>query len=100
MYGLMQNFPLTLPPVFDRAERLFGRKQLVGGTAAGRDRPPSPSGRTGPPPGRRARRARRSPGGRVGTFAWNTARHLGLYLAAPCTGRVLHTLNIRLSRTS
>ena len=30
------------------------------------------------------------------TFAWNTARHLELYFAAPCTGRVLHTLNIRL----
>ena len=34
--------------------------------------------------------------GRVATFAWNTARHLELYFAAPCTGRVLHTLNIRL----
>ena len=34
--------------------------------------------------------------GRVGTFGWNTARHLELYFAAPCTGRVLHTLNIRL----
>ena len=34
--------------------------------------------------------------GRVATFGWNTARHLGLYFAAPCSGRVLHTLNIRL----
>ena len=34
--------------------------------------------------------------GRVATFGWNTARHLELYFAAPCTGRVLHTLNIRL----
>ena len=34
--------------------------------------------------------------GRVGTFAWNTTRHIELYFAAPCTGRVLHTLNIRL----
>jgi fatty-acyl-CoA synthase len=32
----------------------------------------------------------------VATFAWNTARHLELYFAAPCSGRVLHTLNIRL----
>jgi fatty-acyl-CoA synthase len=32
----------------------------------------------------------------VATFAWNTARHLELYFAPPCTGRVLHTLNIRL----
>ena len=34
--------------------------------------------------------------GRVATFAWNTSRHLELYFAAPCSGRVLHTLNIRL----
>ena len=33
----------------------------------------------------------------MATFAWNTARHLELYFAVPCTGRVLHTLNIRLS---
>ena len=37
-----------------------------------------------------------SPDGRVATFSWNTARHLELYFAAPCTGRVLHTLNLRL----
>lgn len=33
----------------------------------------------------------------VGTLAWNGARHLEAYLAVPCTGRVLHTLNVRLS---
>ena len=33
--------------------------------------------------------------GRVGSFAWNTARHLALYFAIPGTGRVLHTINIR-----
>ena len=37
-----------------------------------------------------------APDGRVATFAWNSSRHLELYFAAPCTGRVLHTLNIRL----
>ena len=31
-----------------------------------------------------------------GTFGWNSQRHLELYFAAPCTGRVLHTLNMRL----
>ena len=35
--------------------------------------------------------------GRVATFAWNTSRHLELYFAAPCSGRVLHTANLRLS---
>ena len=33
--------------------------------------------------------------GRVGTFGWNTARHLALYLAIPSSGRVMHTINIR-----
>ena len=36
------------------------------------------------------------PGDRVGTFGWNSLRHLELYLAVPCMGAVLHTLNIRL----
>ncbi len=35
-------------------------------------------------------------GDRVATFAWNNLRHLELYFAIPCTGAVLHTLNIRL----
>jgi fatty-acyl-CoA synthase len=35
-------------------------------------------------------------GERVGTFAWNNQRHLELYMAVPCVGAVLHTLNIRL----
>ena len=33
----------------------------------------------------------------VATLAWNSYRHLEAYFAIPCTGRVLHTLNIRLS---
>jgi fatty-acyl-CoA synthase len=36
-------------------------------------------------------------GDRVGTFAWNSHRHLEVYFAAPCMGAVLHTVNIRLS---
>ncbi|MHB8533187.1 MAG: AMP-binding protein, partial [Solirubrobacteraceae bacterium] len=35
-------------------------------------------------------------GERVATFAWNNQSHMELYFAAPCTGAVLHTLNIRL----
>jgi len=35
-------------------------------------------------------------GDRVGTFAWNNQSHLELYFAVPCSGAVLHTLNIRL----
>ena len=36
------------------------------------------------------------PGDRVGSFAWNNRRHFELYLAAPCLGAVLHTVNVRL----
>jgi fatty-acyl-CoA synthase len=97
MQGLMSSFPLTLPHAFHRAERLFGDKQIV--TAA-------PNGRERTSYADWTQRTRRLAGaldalgisgdGRVATFAWNTARHLELYFAAPCSGRVLHTLNIRL----
>jgi fatty-acyl-CoA synthase len=36
-------------------------------------------------------------GERVATLGWNSYRHLECYFAVPCTGRVLHTLNLRLS---
>ena len=97
MLGLMQDRPLTLPHVFHRAERVFGHKTLVTATANGQDEITVAQW---------AVRVRRlataldslglSADARVGTFCWNTARHLELYLAAPCSGRVLHTLNIRL----
>src|SRR5918994_7414077 len=97
MQGLMQDVPLTLPPLFGRAETLYYDKELVTATATGITRTTY---------GDWAARTRRlggvlddlgvSDGGRVATFAWNTARHLELYFGIPCTGRVLHTLNIRL----
>src|SRR3954469_14214434 len=93
----MSPYQLTLPHLFDRAEKLFASKGIATATRAGIERTTY---------GEWAQRTRRlagaldalgvSAGGRVGTFAWNTARHLELYFAAPCTGRVLHTLNIRL----
>ncbi len=33
----------------------------------------------------------------MATLAWNSSRHLEAYFAVPCTGRVLHTLNVRVS---
>jgi fatty-acyl-CoA synthase len=35
-------------------------------------------------------------GATVGSFAWNGHRHLELYYGVPCSGRVLHTINVRL----
>jgi fatty-acyl-CoA synthase len=97
MHGLMQDIPLTITHLFDRAEQYHAHKPIVTATGSGRERTTY---------GAWARRTRRlggvldsldvSESGRVATFAWNTARHLELYFAAPCTGRVLHTLNIRL----
>ncbi|HZU72141.1 MAG TPA: long-chain fatty acid--CoA ligase [Acidimicrobiales bacterium] len=97
MQGLMQDFPLTIDSIFRRAERLFPYKSVATATGAGVERTTY---------GAWAERTRRLGGaldelgisatGRVATFAWNSTRHLELYFAAPCTGRVLHTLNIRL----
>ncbi len=97
MQGLMQDGPLVLTHFFERAETLFPKKEVVTSTRAGIVRETY---------GEWAHRSRLLGGvfdqlgisadGRIGTFAWNTARHLELYFAAPCSGRVLHTLNIRL----
>ncbi|CAN5888721.1 long-chain fatty acid--CoA ligase [soil metagenome] len=97
MQGLMQDYPLTLPHVFHRVERLFPDKGIVTALPTGKERVSY---------GEWAERTRRLGGvldtlgisadGRVATFSWNTSRHLELYFAAPCTGRVLHTLNLRL----
>ncbi|HZQ28492.1 MAG TPA: long-chain fatty acid--CoA ligase, partial [Acidimicrobiales bacterium] len=97
MQGLMQDFPLTIPHLFQRAERLFPDKEVVTVTHTGRERTTY---------GEWADRTRRlgglldtlgiSEAGRAATFGWNTARHLECYFGIPCTGRVLHTLNIRL----
>jgi fatty-acyl-CoA synthase len=97
MQGLMQDRPLSITHLFTRAERIFPGKEIVTATKNGLERTDY---------GAWAERTRRLGGvlddlgisadGRVATFAWNTARHLELYFAAPCSGRVLHTLNIRL----
>jgi len=36
-------------------------------------------------------------GATVASMAWNGSRHLELYFGVPCSGRVLHTANIRLT---
>src|ERR671910_107251 len=97
MRGLMQDYPLTVDSMFRHVEQHHGDGTIVTN---------NPGGVTRTTYAEWARRARGLGGvldelgvssdGRVGTFAWNTARHLELYFAAPCTGRVLHTLNIRL----
>ena len=96
--GLMQDRPLALPPLVDRAAAMFGHKRVVTATASRRgDVDLGRRSSTGPGGSRRPRPPRRCPAARAsGTFGWNSQRHLELYLAVPGSGRVLHTLNHRL----
>ncbi len=97
MQGLMMDYPLTLHHAFDRAVRLFSRKEVVTQTDG------APHRYTYGDWGKRTiqlanalKSAGVEQGDRIATFAWNTYRHLELYFAIPCIGAVLHTLNIRL----
>jgi fatty-acyl-CoA synthase len=93
----MQDYPLTVDAIFRHVERHHGDATVATAGPGGVERVSYAQW---------AGRARRLGGvldllgvsgdGRVGTFGWNSARHLELYFAVPGTGRVLHTLNIRL----
>ncbi|WP_205473645.1 long-chain fatty acid--CoA ligase [Nocardioides sp. SYSU D00038] len=92
----MQDRPLTLPSLLARAERSFGHKRVITGGA-------TETVATWAEVAPRVRRlahvldALGVPAGAcVGTFAWNSQRHVELYLAVPSSGRVLHTINHRL----
>jgi acyl-CoA synthetase (AMP-forming)/AMP-acid ligase II len=96
MLGLMQDIPLTTNWIMGRAAQYYPDKEIVTRTVTGIERTTVAG---------MCSEARRiaghldsigiSPDGRVGTFGWNTARHLALYFAIPGTGRVMHTINIR-----
>jgi acyl-CoA synthetase (AMP-forming)/AMP-acid ligase II len=95
--GLMMDRPLLVKQIAERAETVFGHREVVARTQDGVERSTY---------ARIVERARRlasslgelgvGPGDRVASFAWNSLRHLELYLAVPSVGAVLHTLNIRL----
>jgi fatty-acyl-CoA synthase len=93
----MQDYPLTLSHLLYRAERLFPHKMVASRGPAGMLR------YTYAEVCRRVRQLANMlrqlevhPGDRVGSFAWNTHRHLELYIGVPSSGAVLHTINIRL----
>src|SRR6476661_7113859 len=97
MHGLMQDRALSLPMLMDAIENRFAHKRVV----------TTELGRTTEATYRQvAQRIRRlagaldalgvPPSARVGSFGWNSQRHLELYMAVPCTNRVLHTINHRL----
>lgn len=99
MLGLMMDFPLTLTHFLKRAERLFGKKEIVTRTGSNGESHRYSYAEYVTRVHRLAwvlRELGIQPGDRVGVLAWNTYQHLELYFAVPCAGAVLHTLNLRL----
>jgi fatty-acyl-CoA synthase len=93
----MQDRPLTINAIYEHGRKVFASSEVVTFMGDGSRRASYAEV---------AERARKlagalkrlgiRPGDRVGTFCWNNQEHLESYLAIPCMGAVLHTLNIRL----
>ena len=98
MLGQMMDYPLTLTLILQRAQRLFSHKEIVSKGATGTHRYTY-----GDFYKRTCSLAHAleklgiKPGDRVATLGWNTHTHLEAYYAVPCSGSVLHTLNLRLA---
>ncbi len=98
MFGLMMDLPLTLTTFMRHGERNHGLQEIVSVT---HDNPRHRY--TYRECFSRARRLARvldrlgaSENARVATLAWNDYRHLELYYAISCSGRICHTVNPRL----
>jgi fatty-acyl-CoA synthase len=95
----IQEVPLNIAHIFRRAETVFSQKQIIS---------LNDSGDVGVSYADWAERTRRlitaldalgiGAGESVATFCWNTQAHLELYYALPCSGRVIHPVNVRLFR--
>ncbi|MCC0026258.1 MAG: long-chain-fatty-acid--CoA ligase [Zhengella sp.] len=98
MLGLMQDWPLTCSRILDHAARQHGKQQVVTRSIEG---PVVTT--TYADIHTRAKKTAQAlmaegirPGDRVGTLAWNTARHLEAWYGIMGAGGVYHTLNPRL----
>ena len=93
----MMNYSLTLRNILERPKDLFPDKEIYSKTRGGdfrytyRDYYARVCRLANVLSGLGVRK-----GDRVGTLAWNHHRHLELYMAVPCYGAVLNTLNLRL----
>jgi len=99
MKGLIMDYPLTLTQFFERARKIFHRKTMatrVPGLGLQRYTYGDYADRVCRLSAALAGLGLKK-GDRVGTFAWNSHRHMEIYFAAPLMGMVLHTVNIRLS---
>jgi fatty-acyl-CoA synthase len=97
MKSTMQEAPLTLTALLRRGQSVFPDSEVITNQGAG-----SRHTRFIDVATRVARLANAlrdlgiGEGDRVGTLCWNHQEHLEAYLAVPCMGAVLHTLNLRL----
>ena len=99
MKGLIMDYPLTLTQFFERTRKVFHRKTMatrVPGVGLQRYTYADYADRVCRLAAALAKLGLKK-GDRVGTFAWNSHRHMEVYFAAPLMGMVLHTVNIRLS---
>lgn len=98
MPHMQDDFPLLLSTLYDRGVHLFGDQEIVSVESDG-SRFRTTYGDTD----RRIRQLATAldqfgveRGEAIGTFAWNNRRHHELYWATANTGRICHTINIRL----
>ena len=97
MLSTMQDRPLTINDIFSHGRQVHADSEVV--TFMGDASRRASYREVGDRAERLAAALKRlgiGEGDRVGTFSWNTQEHLEAYLAIPCMGAVLHTLNLRL----
>src|ERR1700722_9407491 len=97
MDSTMQDFPLTITAIMRHGCGVHGARKVITATDDGyRQITYAELGQQAAQLANALRRLGVTGDQRVGTFMWNNAEHLTVYLAAPSMGAVLHTLNIRL----
>jgi fatty-acyl-CoA synthase len=96
----MQDVPLTLSMMLRAASTAFADSVVITGRGPGAGSRSATFAEVAERAGQLAHGLRElgiTGDERVATFQWNNQEHLECYLAVPCMGAVLHTLNIRLT---
>jgi len=98
MHGLMQDRPLLISSLIEHASTFHPETEIVSRLPEGTTHRTNWRGIRA-----RARQVANAlralgikQGDRVGTLAWNSARHLALYFGVSGSGAVMHTINPRL----
>ncbi|MGB8197798.1 MAG: long-chain fatty acid--CoA ligase [Acidimicrobiales bacterium] len=97
MHSTMQDAPLLISGIIRHGESVYAEKKVLTVTPDGVEEA------TFYEISKRAERLAAAlaklgveSGDRVATFMWNNQAHMEVYVAVPCMGAILHTLNIRL----